>query len=164
MKKCIRCNNVKELNDFYVHPKMRDGHLNKCKVCCKEVADIREKRLRQNDTEWCENERIRSKEKYHRLDYRKKQYEINNSKPYKNGQYKNLSRNLKLSSEENPHHWNYNFIDDIIILNKKFHRFLHRYLKLDEDTLMFSTKDSQKLDTKDKHLKYIEKIMIIYNN
>ena len=58
MKKCIRCGIDKELNDFYVHPKMRDGHLNKCKECCKEVADIREKKLRKNSEEWCEKERL----------------------------------------------------------------------------------------------------------
>ncbi len=161
MKKCIRCGIDKEPEDFYVHPQMRDGHLNKCKTCCKEVADLREKKLRENP-EFCEKERIRSKEKYHRLKYGKRQYEINQSKSYINGQYRNLSRKLKLTSEENVHHWNYNFIDDIIILNRMFHRFLHRYLRLDKYTLIFSTKNGQILDSKEKHLQYVEEIKIIY--
>jgi hypothetical protein len=42
MKKCFKCNEDKELFDFYKHPKMPDGHLNKCKVCTKKDAyDLR---------------------------------------------------------------------------------------------------------------------------
>jgi hypothetical protein len=162
MKKCIRCGNDKELNDFYVHPKMRDGHLNKCKECCKKVADIREKILRKNSEEWCEKERLRSIERYHRLNYREIQFEQKKLKTYITGKYKNLSRDLKLPPDKNPHHWNYALIEDIIILNKKFHRFLHRYLILNEDTLIFTTKDGKILDSKEKHLEFIEKIKLIY--
>lgn len=164
MKKCIKCGKNKELDDFYVHPQMRDGHLNKCKVCCKEVADLREKKLRSNNPEWCEKERLRHIEKYHRLNYREKEIEFEKLKPYKNGKYKNLSRDLKLSSEENSHHWNYNLINDVIILNKKIHRFIHRHLVLDNETLIFSTTDGHILDSKEKHLAFIEKIMINYKN
>ena len=142
---------------------MRDGHLNKCKVCCKEVADLREKKLRENP-EFCEKERLRSVEKYHRLNYRERQIEIRKSKPYINGKYKNLFRDLKLSAEENCHHWNYIFIEDVMILNKMFHRFLHRYLILDTNSLIFETKDGVALDTKEKHLEYIDKIEVIYNH
>lgn len=161
MKRCIRCGNNKELDDFYVHPKMRDGHLNKCKECCKEVADIREKELR-NNPEWCEKERIRSIDKYHRLNYKEIQFEQKKSKKYINDIYKNIHRNLKLSPNENSHHWNYALTEDVIILDKKFHRFLHRYLILNEETLIFETKDGENLDTKEKHLNYIEKIKSNY--
>jgi hypothetical protein len=160
-KKCIRCGIDKELNDFYAHPQMRDGHLNKCKECCKEVADIREKGLRKNE-DFCEKERLRSKERYYRLNYKEIQFEQKKLKSYINGTYKNLSRDLKLSSNENPHHWNYALLEDVIILNKKFHRFIHRYLILNEETLMFTTKDGEVLDSKEKHLEFIEKIKLLY--
>jgi len=162
MKKCIRCGNDKKLEDFYVHPQTRDGHLNKCISCCKEVADLREKKLRKNNPEWCLKEKLRAKEKYQRLNYKDKQYQDNILKLYKNSKYKNLSRNLSLSSEENAHHWNYNLIEDIIILNKKFHRFIHRYLILNEVNLIFETIEGNLLDTKEKHLDYIENLKKIY--
>ena len=38
MKPCIRCRESKPLKEFYVHQMMGDGHLNKCKACCRSDA------------------------------------------------------------------------------------------------------------------------------
>lgn len=40
MKKCFRCFRVLPISCFYVHPRMADGHLGKCKECNKK--DVRE--------------------------------------------------------------------------------------------------------------------------
>jgi hypothetical protein len=39
MKRCFKCGETKALAEFYAHPMMKDGHLNKCKTCTK--RDVR---------------------------------------------------------------------------------------------------------------------------
>ena len=117
MKKCFKCGIAKELSEFYVHPKMGDGHLGKCKSCTKNDSNKRDKELR-NDPEYCEKERLRAKEKYHRLNYRERSFELKKLRPYINNSYKMLHKKLKLPKDKNIHHWNYNEIDDFSVYDK----------------------------------------------
>jgi len=161
MKKCFKCGIAKELSEFYVHPKMGDGHLGKCKSCTKNDSNKRDKELR-NDPEYCEKERLRAKEKYHRLNYRERSFELKKLRPYINNSYKMLHKKLKLPKDKNIHHWNYNEIDDFSVYDKRFHRFIHRYLFLDKRTLCFKTVEGELLYSRKLHDNYIIKLKKLY--
>ena len=56
MKKCFKCLEVKPLDQFYKHPRMADGYVNKCKECNKK--DVREN-YRENIDHYQQYEKLR---------------------------------------------------------------------------------------------------------
>ena len=70
-KKCFKCQAVKLLTDFYKHPTMPDGYVNKCKECNKQ--DVLKHRLKNIDRVR-EYDRVRSKN----VERMKVAYEISN--------------------------------------------------------------------------------------
>jgi hypothetical protein len=62
VKACFKCGVVQPLTEFYRHPQMGDGHLNKCKTCTKKDATEHRERMI-NDPKWIEKERERNREK-----------------------------------------------------------------------------------------------------
>ena len=157
MKICFKCNKEKPLTEFYNHSKMADGHLNKCKECNK--SDVKKDYYRKIDNpEFVEKERERSKEKYHRLNYKERSKVLNKDKSWTQTHiYKNLHRKFKIPKGFELHHWNYNndFLEDIVVLKTKQHRQAHIHLILDTELLIFKTKEGELLDTKEKHISFL---------
>ena len=146
-KECFICHQIKPLDEFYKHSKIGDGHLNKCKQCTKEQSKERHYHKYLSDPSFVESERARGREKYHRLGYCDRQIESNKDKPWKkNQEYKNLYKRLisrgLISDGENAHHWNYNKINDVFVIDSKDHRFIHTKLRIDESILLFKDRDT----------------------
>ena len=145
MKVCFKCGIEKPLSEYYKHKQMGDGHLNKCKVCTKKDTKKRTDVLNL-DPEFVESERIRSREKYHRLNYKERQKVWDKDKPWKKSQiYKNLSRKIKTPKGMELHHWNYNddFLEDVIVMPIKDHRKWHTFIELDLESRIYILKESR---------------------
>lgn len=169
MKSCILCNSNKEISDFYKHKEMSDGHLNKCKSCCKEQASKRMHKFRE-DPMWIEKEKERAREKYHRLGYRDKH------KPSKEQKKAIISRYIQKYPEKQAakeaiskyskkkgfqlHHWSYNkeHYRDVIELLVSEHNLLHRHMNYDQERKMYRDKAGHLLGTKESHLELLNKL------
>ncbi len=156
-KICFRCKVEKPLSEFYKHPKMRDGHLNKCKECAKQDA-ICNYEKKANDKTWVEKERARGREKYRRLGYVEK---YKSSHPSTKNVYKYISKRICIPKGYEIHHWDYNNSYDVFLLSRRAHKMVHKKIVFDKSTQMFLYNEKL-LDTKDKHKSMIEEIFLSY--
>jgi hypothetical protein len=163
MKTCFKCGVDKPLSDFYKHPAMADGRLNKCKECVKEdVGKNYEKKSQ--DPAFLEKERDRGRDKYRRLYVGTSKANLARNKRYltrypEKEAAKNSSANLipEFDGAER-HHWSYNkeHFKDVIWLSKKDHMKAHRFIVYDPERMSYRMFDTNELlDTKEAHEKYI---------
>ncbi len=160
-KKCFKCDEVKDIDMFYSHPKNLDGKLNKCKDCTKKDA-IKNYAEKSNNKDFVEKERERGREKYKRLNYYDKYKEQTIVKTWLlNPIYKNLNRSIKCEKGIECHHWSYNdnHLKDIILLTRKAHKKVHKHLILDINKRLFLTLDGIILDTREKHEEYLKQFI-----
>ena len=95
-KQCFKCGEVKEIDDFYKHPEMSDGHVGKCKECNK--ADV-SKNYAAKREQYAEYERKRYQEpKRHAmsLEYARRRRIVHAVKYHANSKTGNAIRDGKL--------------------------------------------------------------------
>lgn len=160
-KTCFKCNVVKPLDQFYKHPMMGDGYLNKCKECNKN--DVKENYIANKQKEgYIDKERKRGREKHHRLYSGKSKCNLINSRKYKLKYPEKViasskSNKLKMKGFEK-HHWSYNPEHhlDVIWLTKKHHMKGHRFIVYDQERMMYRRFDTNVLlDTKEQHEQFL---------
>jgi hypothetical protein len=157
-KKCFKCSETKELFQFYKHSQTSDGYLGKCKSCTKSDSIKRTRKL-SNNPDWIEKERLRAKNK---IRNKSTSSEWINKYPEKVKAHSAI-QHFKKEKGVHCHHWSYNEIHvlDVIILTITEHYKLHARMIYDQERRMYRRIDTMELlDTKEKHIEYIELIKI----
>lgn len=169
MKTCIECKIEKPLDDFYKHPQMVDGHVNRCKECCKKSSDERYKTLIK-DPDWKEKERsrneIRGRNRERKTD-RRNGIRKSDNQTYleKKERYpekylvRKMLKHYPKKSTHHLHHWSYNVehFDSVIELTVAEHGKAHRFIIYDQERYMYRRIDTMELlDSKESHEQYIK--------
>lgn len=160
MKQCIICKIDKNLSEFYSHSQMADGHINKCKECCKKQQKDRTDKLKL-DPQWVEKENTRCREKAKRLGTNSKTSKETRQKWAEKFPEKRKARSgtqYIRKSGFHCHHWSYNkeHWSDIIYLTEQEHKKAHRFLIYDQERMMYRRFDTSiLLDSKKIHEEFI---------
>lgn len=135
-KKCFKCERVLPLDEFYAHPQMADGHLNKCKDCTKADAKVRQITHPEKLREY-EKERNNRPERKTLMAKRSKEWRSKNPERYKaQNAVNNALRDGRLRRadacqvcgavfELHAHHADYSKPLDVLWVCPKCHRDLH---------------------------------------
>lgn len=133
-KKCFKCKRVKPLSEFYKHPGMKDGRLNKCKDCNKK--DVHWNYLKRRK-QYAEYEKGRFQEPGRRvktIEYQRKRRRLNEQQYKANGIVARALRSGKLSKQvcemcekvpAEAHHEDYSKPLDVVWLCRKHHLAIH---------------------------------------
>lgn len=69
---CIACGKAKTLNDYYKHPQMANGHVGKCKDCCKLNTHINYRKNLKYYAKYDHQRQQEKKRKLKKLEYQRR--------------------------------------------------------------------------------------------
>tara|TARA_R110002110_G_C13021826_1_gene677937 strand:- start:26 stop:505 length:480 start_codon:yes stop_codon:yes gene_type:complete len=155
MKECFKCHEVKPVAEYYAHPRMKDGHLGKCKACTRKDAELRRARLEEQDPEWKEREKKRKRE------LAASRYVLCPEKTLAHNAIKRLPK----CKEYHWHHWSYlpSGRKDVIRLLAADHRVAHTRMIYDQERHMYRGLDGVLLDSRESHIAYLVSIGVEEN-
>ena len=154
LKKCFKCGKEKDRSEFYKHPQMGDGLLGKCKECTKIDSKKTYTTKAKNDA-WFLKERERTREKFHRLGYSTKEFwekHPEKAKAYIASQRMNTQNGVR-------HHWSYlpEHRRDIFDITVQQHHTIHRFMKYDQEQMMYRDLEGVLIDSREKAEAYYQK-------
>ena len=135
-KQCFKCGRVLDIEEFYPHKQMKDGHLNKCKECTRKDTSVRSKLYADRVREY---EKKRSKTTK-RIELRKKYVEkYRQEHPERVAIYLRVKRAIKSGKIIKPkccsicgkecktvaHHYDYSKPLDVIFVCQSCHKRIH---------------------------------------
>ena len=168
-KVCFKCDVEKSLDEYYRHKRMKDGHLNKCKMCARADSKARSALMARYE-DWREAERARGREKYKRLGYKDKyratseqnrKYNTDRKLKYPEKYKASIASQRLPALSEHKHHWSYRpeHVMNVIHLTIREHTTLHRYMIYDDSYMLYrKVSDGSLLDTEVSHLDLLEEI------
>ena len=122
-KVCFKCGRTLPLDEFYKHPQMGDGHLNKCKDCTRNDTRIQYDR-NIKDPSFIERERVRGRDKYRRYKYGSttniSDFQKEKRKLYPRCRSAKQIIGIKTDEGIELHHWNYNLNTSVILCRETY--------------------------------------------
>ena len=118
-KRCFKCGEEKPLSEFYAHPQMADGHLNKCKSCTR--SDVKAHRKENPDRELETRLRACAKKPTHKNAYMAVEAAIRCGKLEKPERCQGCGRSAS-ETRISAHHYDYEKPLDVIWLCAACHR------------------------------------------
>lgn len=163
MKTCGNCGITKGDSEFYKRRRNSNTLKSNCRKCCSAKSNQRNKKLaleggpsrRSYYKKKTEEKKISTNKKY--------LYQVKYLKCYPEKKAANNAvtrANLRIQGFH-AHHWNYNkaFRLDVIHLDRIQHVYIHKFLSYDQALFIYRDINGNILDTKEKHLEYINNLI-----